>query len=40
MTSAARDPEHGIVALGFVRREVPDDAALELAGRAVRQLRS
>lgn len=37
VTSAARDPEHGIVALGYVRREVPADAELELAdGRRAR----
>jgi len=40
VTSAARDPEHGIVALGYVRREVPPDVALELSGGAARQLRS
>ena len=38
VTSAARDPEHGIVALAYVRREVPDDAELGLAGRPARQL--
>jgi tRNA-modifying protein YgfZ len=38
VTSAAPDPDHGIVALAYVRREVPDDAALELSGRAARQL--
>ena len=32
------DPEHGVVALAFVRREVPGDATLELAGRRVTQL--
>ena len=39
VTSAARDPEHGVVALAFVRREVPPDAVLTLEGsrRAVRQ---
>jgi folate-binding protein YgfZ len=39
VTSAAADPEHGVVALAFVRREAPDDAVLDLAGRAARQLR-
>jgi tRNA-modifying protein YgfZ len=38
VTSAAPDPDQGIVALAYVRREVPDDAALELGGRAARQL--
>jgi folate-binding protein YgfZ len=38
VTSAAPDPEHGIVALAFVRREVPEDAELQLDGRVVRQL--
>jgi folate-binding protein YgfZ len=38
VTSAAPDPDHGIVALAYVRREVPDDAALELDGRSARQL--
>jgi folate-binding protein YgfZ len=38
VTSAARDPEHGIVALAYVRREVPRDATLALDGRSVRQL--
>ena len=38
VTSAARDPEHGIVALAYVRREVPDDAELE--SRAARLARS
>jgi tRNA-modifying protein YgfZ len=40
VTSAAPDPEHGVVALAFVRREVPEDATLELSGRAARQLTS
>jgi folate-binding protein YgfZ len=31
VTSAARDPERGIVALAYVRREVPVGARLELA---------
>ena len=38
ITSAAPDPGHGVVALAYVRREVPDDAVLELSGRPVRQL--
>jgi tRNA-modifying protein YgfZ len=38
VTSAAPDPEHGVVALAYVRREVPDDATLDLGGRAARQL--
>jgi tRNA-modifying protein YgfZ len=39
VTSAARDPEEGIVALAYVRREVPDDAELAFGGgRAARQL--
>jgi aminomethyltransferase len=38
VTSAAPDPEQGVVALGYVRREVPRDAVLDLAGRQVRQL--
>ena len=38
VTSAAPDPEHGIVALAYVRREVPPDAELGLAGRRARQL--
>jgi folate-binding protein YgfZ len=39
LTSAARDPEEGIVALAYIRREVPADAELSLAGgRFARQL--
>jgi folate-binding protein YgfZ len=39
ITSVARDAERGIVALAYVRREVPTAAALELAdGRAARTL--
>ena len=38
VTSAAPDPAHGVVALAYIRREVPADAALDLAGRPVRQL--
>ena len=39
VTSTAPDPEHGILALAYVRREVPPDADLALAGRRVTQLR-
>jgi folate-binding protein YgfZ len=39
VTSAAPDAEHGIVALAFVRREIPGDAALTLTdGRPARVL--
>ncbi len=38
VTSAARDPEAGVVALAYVRTEVPTDAVLDLEGRATRQL--
>jgi tRNA-modifying protein YgfZ len=38
VTSAALDPEHGVVALAYVRREVPRDATLSLSGRRARQL--
>ena len=38
ITSAAPDPEHGLVALAYVRREVPSDATLDVTGRAARQL--
>jgi folate-binding protein YgfZ len=38
VTSAAPDPEHGVVALAYIRREVPADATLSLAGGSVRQL--
>jgi tRNA-modifying protein YgfZ len=38
VTSAAPDPERGIVALAYVRREVPPDAELALGSRRVRQL--
>ena len=38
VTSAARDDGRGIVALAYVRREVPTDAALELEGRQALQL--
>jgi tRNA-modifying protein YgfZ len=37
VTSAARDGD-GVVALGYVRAEVPADAVLDLGGRAARQL--
>jgi folate-binding protein YgfZ len=37
VTSAARDGD-GVVALGYVRTEVPRDAVLDLGGRAVTQL--
>jgi tRNA-modifying protein YgfZ len=38
VTSAVTDPETGIVALAYVRTDVPEDAVLELDGRRVRQL--
>jgi folate-binding protein YgfZ len=38
VTSAAPDAEHGIVALAYVRREVPADAVLELGGRRCSQV--
>jgi tRNA-modifying protein YgfZ len=38
VTSAAPDPEHGVVALAYVRREAPRDALLDLAGVPVRQV--
>lgn len=38
VTSAAPDPEHGVVALAFVRREVPPDAVLDVGGRRAVQL--
>jgi folate-binding protein YgfZ len=38
VTSAAPHPEHGVVALAYVRREVPAEAPLDLAGRRVRQV--
>jgi len=38
VTSAARDPEHGIVALAYVRREVPADGELDLAVGRARQI--
>jgi folate-binding protein YgfZ len=38
VTSAARDPERGIVALGYVRVEVPPDATLHAEGHIARPL--
>jgi tRNA-modifying protein YgfZ len=38
VTSAAPSPEHGFVALAYVRVEVPEDAVLAVAGSAARQL--
>jgi aminomethyltransferase len=38
VTSAAPDAEHGVVALAYVRREVPAEATHDLAGRRVTQL--
>ncbi len=38
VTSSARDPEHRIVALAYVRREVADDAELAVEGAVARQL--
>jgi tRNA-modifying protein YgfZ len=38
VTSAVRDPEAGVVALGYVRREVPPEAELRLGEQLVRQL--
>ncbi len=38
VTSAAPDRELGVVALAYVRREVPVEATLDLAGRRVTQL--
>jgi hypothetical protein len=34
VTSAVRRPDGSVVALGYVRTEVPDDARLELAHAA------
>jgi hypothetical protein len=39
VTSAAPDPDHGVVALAYVRREVPSDVDLALDGRRATQLR-
>jgi folate-binding protein YgfZ len=36
VTSAVRDPGGAVVALGYVRREVPDDAALTVGGAEAR----
>jgi folate-binding protein YgfZ len=38
ITSAAASPEHGAVALAFVRVEVPTDAELSVGGQPARQL--
>jgi tRNA-modifying protein YgfZ len=38
ITSAARSPEHGAVALAYVRVEVPADAELAVGGTPARQL--
>lgn len=38
VTSAAPDPEHGVVALAYVRREVPAEATLSLPSGCARQL--
>ena len=38
VTSVAPDSEYGVVALAYVRREVPAEATLDLAGRSARQL--
>ena len=38
VTSAAPDPDRGVVALAYVRREVPGDAILDVAGRPAEQL--
>ena len=38
ITSTAPDPEHGIVALAYVRREVPDDAELHVGSALASQL--
>ena len=38
VTSAARDPEGAIVALAYVRVDVPTDAVLDVEGRAARPL--
>ena len=40
VTSAAHDPERGVVALAYVRVEVPGDAELDLGGRTARPLDS
>ena len=38
VTSAVRDPEVGVVALGYVRREVPADAELHCGSCTARPL--
>jgi len=38
VTSAVPDPDHGVVALAYVRREVPADAILRCEGRTVRHV--
>jgi folate-binding protein YgfZ len=38
VTSSAPDPERGLVALAYVRREVPSDAELQVGSRRARQL--
>jgi folate-binding protein YgfZ len=38
VTSAVRELQGGVVALGYVRVEVPEDAPLDLGGRAARPL--
>jgi tRNA-modifying protein YgfZ len=38
VTSAVSDPEEGIVALAYVRTEVPAEAVLDLEGRSARPL--
>ncbi len=38
ITSAASDPEGGVLCLAYVRAEVPPDAALALGARCARQL--
>jgi hypothetical protein len=36
VTSAVTDPEGGVLALAFVRVEVPEDAELDVGGAAAR----
>jgi len=38
LTSAARDPEHGVIALGYVRVEVPGDVQLSAGSGTARPL--
>jgi tRNA-modifying protein YgfZ len=38
VTSAVADPEYGVIALAYVRREVPGDAPLTVGAAAARQL--